>query len=59
MAASVITFAITLNQTIYFVVLASSFLVYAMCLAVIKRRPKPRRTGSGEDTTEPPAKPAG
>ena len=38
MAASVATFAITLNMKVYFVVLASSFAVYAVCLAIIKRR---------------------
>lgn len=38
LAASVVAFAITLNQTVYFVVLASSFPVYTICLAVIRRR---------------------
>jgi hypothetical protein len=38
MAASVATFAITLNMNVFFVVLASSFVVYGICLAIIKRR---------------------
>jgi protein-S-isoprenylcysteine O-methyltransferase Ste14 len=38
LAASTIAFAITLNQVIYFGVMASAFVVYAICLAVIKRR---------------------
>jgi hypothetical protein len=41
LAASAIAFAITLNQVIYFGVLASAFVVYGICLAVIKRRRKP------------------
>lgn len=40
MVASVATFAITLNMNVFFVVLASSFVVYAICLAIIKRRHK-------------------
>jgi hypothetical protein len=59
LAASVIVFAITLNQTIYFVVLASSFPVYAVCLAVIKRRRKPAGADTEEDNAEAPAKRAG
>jgi protein-S-isoprenylcysteine O-methyltransferase Ste14 len=38
MAASVATFAITLNMNVFFVVLASSFVVYGICLAIIKRQ---------------------
>jgi hypothetical protein len=38
LAASAVAFAITLNQVIYFGVLASAFVVYGICLAVIKRR---------------------
>jgi protein-S-isoprenylcysteine O-methyltransferase Ste14 len=38
LAASAIAFAITLNQVIYFGVLASAFVVYGISLAVIKRR---------------------
>src|SRR5271165_786276 len=56
LAASVIAFAVTLNQKVYFVVLAFSFLFYAICLAVIKRRHKPRGTGADENTAEDPAK---
>src|SRR5271166_2199536 len=52
MAVSVIAFAITLNQTIYFAVLASSFLFYAVCLAVIKRRRKRAGTGSEQNNAE-------
>jgi len=59
MAASVIAFAITLNQTVYFVVLAFSFLFYAICLAVINRRGKSRGTGAEENTAEGPEKNVG
>lgn len=52
LAASVTVFAITLNQTIYFVVLASAFLVYAICFAVIGRR---RRSHGAESTAKGPA----
>jgi protein-S-isoprenylcysteine O-methyltransferase Ste14 len=41
LAASAIAFAITLNQVIYFGVLASAFVVYGICLGIIKRRSKP------------------
>ena len=41
MAASVVTFAITLKQTVFFVVLGSAFVVYAICLAIIKQLRKP------------------
>jgi hypothetical protein len=58
MAASVIAFAITLNQMIYFVVLASSFVVYAVCLAVIKRR-KRVGTETEQNNAERPAKRGG
>lgn len=40
LAASAITFAITLNQTIFFIVLASAFVVYAGCMVAIKARQK-------------------
>ena len=40
MAAAVVAFAITLNLNVYFVVLAASFVVYAICLAIIRRRKK-------------------
>jgi phospholipid methyltransferase len=40
MAAAVVAFAITLKLNLYFVVLASSFLVYAICLAIIQWRRK-------------------
>ena len=40
MAASVVAFAISLNLRVYFVVLASAFVVYAICIAIIKRRQK-------------------
>jgi protein-S-isoprenylcysteine O-methyltransferase Ste14 len=41
LAASVVAFAVTLNQTVFYVVLASAFVVYAICLAIIKMRRKP------------------
>lgn len=40
MAAAVLAFAITLNLNVYFVVLAAAFVVYAICLAIIRRRKK-------------------
>ena len=38
MAGSILAFAITLNQTVFFGVLASSFVVYGICLAVINKQ---------------------
>ncbi|MGD0932546.1 MAG: isoprenylcysteine carboxylmethyltransferase family protein [Candidatus Korobacteraceae bacterium] len=40
LAASVVVFAITLSQTIFFVVLGSAYAVYAVCYAVIVKRKK-------------------
>jgi len=40
MAASVVAFAVTLRQTVFFVVLGSAFVVYAICLAIIRSRRK-------------------
>ena len=40
LAASVAAFAITLRQTIFFVVLGSAFVVYAICYAIIRARHK-------------------
>jgi len=40
LALSVLVFAITLNQHIFFVVLGSAFVVYAICYAVIRMREK-------------------
>jgi protein-S-isoprenylcysteine O-methyltransferase Ste14 len=40
MAASVVAFAITLSQPIFFVVLGSAYVVYAICYAVIRKRQK-------------------
>ena len=40
MAAAVVAFAITLNLNVYFVVVAAAFVVYAICLAIIRRRKK-------------------
>jgi len=56
LAASVIAFAITLNQTVYFVVLAFSFLFYGVCLAVISRRRKSHGAGAEGNTAEGPTK---
>lgn len=39
-AASVVTFAVTLNLNAYFVVSAASFVVYAISFAIIKRKQK-------------------
>jgi protein-S-isoprenylcysteine O-methyltransferase Ste14 len=40
LAASVVVFAITLSQTIFFVVLGSAYVVYAICYVVIIKRKK-------------------
>ncbi len=40
LAASLVAFAVSLRQQIFFAVLASSFVVYAICLVIIKRRRK-------------------
>jgi protein-S-isoprenylcysteine O-methyltransferase Ste14 len=38
LAASLVAFAVSLNQVVFFVVLVSSFVVYGICNAIIKRR---------------------
>ena len=53
LAASVVVFAITLNQTIYFIVIACSFLVYAICLAVISRRRNSGADAKGSAAEDP------
>lgn len=40
LALSVLAFAITLNQRVFFAVLGSAFVVYAICYAVIRMREK-------------------
>src|SRR5208283_979013 len=40
MAGSIAAFAITLNLRVFFFVLASSFVVYGICVAVINKQPK-------------------
>ncbi len=55
LAASVVTFAVTLNQTVFYVVLGSAFVVYAICLAVIKMRRKPASADvQGSNPEHPP-----
>jgi protein-S-isoprenylcysteine O-methyltransferase Ste14 len=44
-AASVVTFALSLNLKAYFIVMAASFVVYPLCLAVIKHRQKQKLEG--------------
>ncbi len=46
LALSVVAFAITLNQRVFFVVLGSAFVVYAICYAVIRARHKKKATFS-------------
>ena len=41
LAASLVAFAISLKQQIYFAILAASFVVYAICYGIIKRRRTP------------------
>ncbi len=45
LASSALAFAITLNQTIFFVVLASAFVVYGICMVAIKGRQKKATEG--------------
>lgn len=40
LALSVVAFAVTLNQRIFFIVLGSAFVVYGICYAVIRARQK-------------------
>ena len=40
LALSMVSFAITLNQRIFFIVLGSAFVVYAICYAMIRTRQK-------------------
>ena len=40
LALSVVVFAATLNQRIFYIVLGSAFAVYAICYAVIRMRQK-------------------
>lgn len=40
LALSVVAFAVTLNQRVFFIVLGSAFVVYAICYAVIRTRQK-------------------
>jgi protein-S-isoprenylcysteine O-methyltransferase Ste14 len=53
MAASIVAFAITLNQTTFFSVLGGAFVVYAICLVVIKFRRKPVAEDSGQPGPPP------
>lgn len=46
LAISVIAFAITLNQRIFFIVLGSAFGAYAICYAIIRTRQKKRAVGA-------------
>ena len=58
MAASILTFAITLNTNVFFWVLASSFVVYGICLAVINRQ-RTRPEKDDETGTADSARPDG
>jgi len=59
LAASVVVFAITLSQTIFFVVLGSAYVVYAICYAVIIKRKKRTPPGTDSSDAERPPKSAG
>lgn len=59
MAASVMVFAITLKQAVFFIVLGSAFVVYAICLAIIKMRGKPVSTDVQPSSAEHPPKDMG
>lgn len=56
LAASVAAFAITLNQIVFYAVLASSFVVYAICVAIIKTRHKTISADAQSSSSEHPPK---
>lgn len=59
MALSVVVFAITLKQTVFFAVLGSAFVVYAICLAIIRKRRKPASADDRGSSPEHPPKDLG
>ena len=54
LAASVLAFAITLNQRIFFFVLASAFVIYGICYAVIRSRQKRNAAQVASHAEQPP-----
>jgi len=58
LAASVVAFAITLSLKIFYIVLASAYVVYAACYAVIKRRQKRTTAGAPQSAAGRPPRDA-
>jgi protein-S-isoprenylcysteine O-methyltransferase Ste14 len=56
LAASVVALAITLKQIVFFVVLGSAFVVYAICLAIIRMRRKSASADGQPSNAEHPSK---
>jgi hypothetical protein len=54
LAASVVAFAITLSLPVFFIVLASAYVVYAACYAIIRKRQKKPTAGAQPSTAEHP-----
>jgi len=59
MAASVAAFAITLSLKIFWIVLASAFVVYAICYAVIRKRQQTQAADAQSPDSERPPKQVG
>jgi protein-S-isoprenylcysteine O-methyltransferase Ste14 len=59
LAASVASFAITLNQTVFFIVLGAAYVVYAICLVMIKLRRQTISADGQPSRVEHPPKDAG
>ena len=59
LAASVAAFALTLNLTVFYVVLVSAFVVYAACYAVIRKRAPTRTADDRPSGEERPPKQVG
>lgn len=56
LALSVLAFAVVLNLKVFFMVLASAYVVYAICYAVIRKRQKTVRTDVPTSEAARPAK---
>ena len=59
LALSIVSFAISLNQKVFFVVLGSAFAVYAICYMFIMKRRKMGTASAQPSTAERPPKGAG
>jgi protein-S-isoprenylcysteine O-methyltransferase Ste14 len=59
LALSIVAFAISLNQKVFFVVLGSAFAVYAICYMFIMKRRKMRTASAQPSTAERPPEGSG